>query len=200
MSAIALPGARSLGQLGPATVWNNAAAIARRAHPAGSGVAQGALPIQGLAAIAERLAATVVPASVPREAGTTRQYLRLFNTPSYDAWLISWGSTALLDLHDHGGSAGVVHVVKGQLVETYTDLKRGHPLRSRVVMAGGSLAVSATCVHEVWNPAAKEALSVHVYSPPLTAMTFYDHRPEHRLTPLHTKRGDLAAVEDTPAT
>ena len=34
---------------------------------------------------------------------------------------------------------------------------------------------------------------MHVYSPPLTAMTFYDPR---LLTPIRTERGDLADLED----
>jgi hypothetical protein len=182
------------------TAWNSSGAIARRAHPAGSRLGQAALPIESLPVIAEALAVTVASASVPVKAGMTRRYVRLLNTPLYDAWLIAWGSTALLDLHDHGGSAGAVHVAKGELVETYTDLKRRHPLRSRVVPAETSVAITPTCVHEVWNPGPDEALSVHVYSPPLSAMTFYDHRPEQFLAPLQTRRGDLAAVEDVPAT
>jgi predicted metal-dependent enzyme (double-stranded beta helix superfamily) len=116
--------------------------------------------------------------------------------PAYDAWLIAWGSTSVLQLHDHGGSFGVVHVVEGELVETYTDRRSRNPLRSRLVAAGDTLEVPSTCIHEVWNTHADPALSVHVYSPPLTTMTFYDHRPEHYLEPLRTARGDLATLEE----
>jgi hypothetical protein len=60
------------------------------------------------------------------------------------------------------------------------------------VAAGRSLAIGPTRIHGVWNPGPANALSVHVYSPPLTAMTFYDPR---LLTPLRTERGDMGALE-----
>jgi hypothetical protein len=148
-----------------------------------------------LADIAEGLAATARYEAVPLGPGLTRRYLRLLETPSYDAWLIAWGSTGMLQLHDHGGSRGVVRVADGELVETYTDAGRREPLRSRVIGPATTVAVPSTSIHEVWNARPALALSVHVYSPPLTTMTFYDHRPDHFLEPVRTSRGDLASME-----
>jgi hypothetical protein len=163
-------------------------------HPAGSRLAP--LPHDALALIAEGLAKSARFDTLPLDSGEERRYLRLLETPSYDAWLIAWRATGTLQLHDHGGSTGAVHVAEGELVETYTDSQSRHPLRSRVITAGSPALVPSDRIHEVWNPGPDQALSVHVYSPPLTAMTFYDHRPERFLAPLRTRRGDLATLDD----
>jgi predicted metal-dependent enzyme (double-stranded beta helix superfamily) len=127
--------------------------------------------------------------------GTRRRYRRLLGTDLYDAWLIEWSPSSGLELHDHGGSRGVVVVVAGTLVETYTDLDNCHPLVSQSLTGGETLAIPPTRVHEVSNPGPGDALSVHVYSPPLREMTFFEHRSESFPTSLHTTQGDLAVLE-----
>jgi predicted metal-dependent enzyme (double-stranded beta helix superfamily) len=96
-------------------------------------------------------------------------------TSTYDAWVIRWSPSAELELHDHGGSNGVVHVVEGELVEQHSDLAVGGPLRSQIVRRGERARITPTTVHAVANFGPADALSVHVYSPPLSAMTFYVH-------------------------
>jgi Cysteine dioxygenase type I len=90
-------------------------------------------------------------------------------TPEYDAWLIAWGSSSGIELHDHGDSTGAIHVVRGALVERFRDRvdSDDHPLDARKLSAHGTVFVPATRVHEVRNPFRVDALSVHVYSPPL---------------------------------
>ena len=44
--------------------------------------------------------------------------------------------------------------------------------------AGDTLDVPADRIHEVWNPGPAVAISIHVYSPPLTSMEFFDVRAE----------------------
>ena len=71
-----------------------------------------------------------------RAAPTRRALVR---TPSpadddHDTWLIGWDSFQGVDLHDHGGSAGALYVVEGELLETSSpsDLSaRLHEQRSR---------------------------------------------------------------------
>ena len=69
------------------------------------------------------------------------------------------------------GSAGALHVVRGELVELHHDhlvapvVRRLRARSSRVFPVGH--------VHEVHNHGRSTATSVHVYSPPLTGMTFY---------------------------
>ncbi len=77
------------------------------------------------------------------EPGEKRAFVRLLEAPSYEAWLVAWAPTGFLELHDHGGSAEAVHVVGGELVETWTDLDRRAPLRSHILRAGDDLAVPA---------------------------------------------------------
>jgi Cysteine dioxygenase type I len=128
--------------------------------------------------------------------GTRRRYTCLLDTPLYDAWLIEWLPSSCLELHDHGHSRGAVVVAAGTLVETYTDLEKRHPLRTKVRDSCDRFSISPTCVHQLSNPGPAVALSVHVYSPPLTAMTFYDHRPSSYLAPLYTNQGDLVVLEE----
>jgi len=166
------------------------------AHPAGSSRLR-----QGLDAEALRTIAVGSSRSIPRSGlewtqGTRRRYARILDTPLYDAWLIEWSPASSLELHDHGGSHGEVAVTGGTLVETYTDLERRHPLRTRIVGSGESFTIPEARVHEVTNPGPSDAVSVHVYSPPLRKMTFYDHRPAGYLNPLRTSQGDLAALEE----
>jgi hypothetical protein len=142
--------------------------------------------------MAEGMASVVTAASVPLLPKATRSFAKLLATADYEVWLIAWAAAGALELHDHGGSSGAVCVGAGRLVETYTDLVDRHPLRTVVLDGGSPMALPATRVHEIWNPGPAPALSVHVYSPPLTAMTFFDHRPGHFLAPLRTERGELA--------
>jgi hypothetical protein len=120
------------------------------------------------------------------QGGELRRFARLLHTPAYEAWLIAWDAAADLELHDHGGSQGAFHVVEGVLVEAYTDLADPLPLRTLPVGTGEERQVPVTRVHRVWNPWPGRAVSVHVYSPPLSSMTFYDDQPEAFLVPLRT--------------
>ena len=145
-----------------------------------------------LATMAEGLASVVTAESVPLLPGASRSFAQLLATADCEVWLIAWAAAGALEFHDHGGSSGALCVVEGQLLETYTDLVDRHPLRSVTVGPGRPMVLPATRVHEVCNPGPAPALSVHVYSPPLRTMTFFDHRPEHFLAPLRTEHGEVA--------
>ncbi|WNG80880.1 cysteine dioxygenase [Mycobacterium sp. ITM-2016-00316] len=123
-----------------------------------------------------------------------RWYNRLYGDDELDIWLISWVPDKSTELHDHGGSLGALTVVSGALQETRWD---GHGLRSRKLRAGDQAGFPLGWVHDVvwaapagWGhlPLAGESvatvgsalptpapvtLSVHAYSPPLTAMSYY---------------------------
>ena len=105
-----------------------------------------------LAVIAAGLARSVTGSEPPLAPGQDRAYARLLATPQYEAWLIAWAPAGGLDLHDHGGSEGVVYVVSGQLAEAYVDPGPGGTLRTRVLSEGATVDVPAPRVHEVWNP------------------------------------------------
>ena len=98
-----------------------------------------------------------------------RRWLQVAATPEHDAWMIAWGASSGIDLHDHGDSTGAIHVLHGALVERSRDRADGDdvPLDARKLRAGGTFVVPATRVHEIRNPFRTDAVSVHVYSPPL---------------------------------
>jgi hypothetical protein len=125
--------------------------------------------------------------SVGHPEGGLRRLARLLHTPAYEAWLIEWEAAADLELHDHGGSRGAFHVVDGALVEAHSDLAAPAPLQTLRIGTDEGREVTATRVHRVWNPGPARAVSVHVYSPPLSSMTFYDNREDTFLAPLRTE-------------
>lgn len=126
-----------------------------------------------LGVIAEGLGAIIDVGELAAPAPGARHYVELLETETYNAWLIVWAPSGALEPHDHGGSAGAVHVVAGRLFETYVD-EPGCALRTRVADTGESLSIPAHRIHEVWNPTQEVAVSVHVYSPPLRDMKFYE--------------------------
>ena len=133
------------------------------------------LSARALELIASGLAVAVNRDAVELCPGECRRYVQLVETSDYDAWLIAWAPGALLEAHDHGGSRGAVQVVDGRLIEAYLDRgdDDGAP-RTRVADAGDVLDVPPNRIHEVWNPGSTVAYSVHVYSPPLTDMEFFE--------------------------
>jgi predicted metal-dependent enzyme (double-stranded beta helix superfamily) len=97
-------------------------------------------------------------------------------TPDFDAWLIAWPSGGKVDLHDHGHSTGAVSVISGALVEAvpWRDDSGRLSLVRHELQAGATLGFGAGHVHDVTNESEQQALSLHVYSPALTSMTFYE--------------------------
>jgi predicted metal-dependent enzyme (double-stranded beta helix superfamily) len=121
-----------------------------------------------------------------------RTYVRLLATDEYDAWLLSWPPGASVTPHDHGDSVGAFALVHGGLVEHRW---RGLLRWSRIVTTGQVVTMPKGTVHEV-KAGSKRSLSLHVYSPPLATMAFYDEARrvvartpvEHHQTVLTTPR------------
>lgn len=123
-----------------------------------------------------------------------RWYTRLHGDDELDIWLISWVPDKSTELHDHGGSLGALTVVSGALAETRWD---GGGLRQRRLSAGDQAAFPLGWVHDVvWAPEPAvptgPTLSVHAYSPPLTAMSFYE------VTDRQTLRRNRTELTETP--
>ena len=136
-----------------------------------------------------------------------RWFARLHGDDELDVWLISWVPDRSTELHDHGGSLGALTVVSGALRETRWD---GEALRRRRLRAGDQAGFPLGWVHDVvWTPErdlsapvtagfsvagyAAPTLSVHAYSPPLTAMSYYE--VTERKT-LRRKRTELTDVPE----
>jgi hypothetical protein len=136
-----------------------------------------------------------------------RWFTRLHGDDELDIWLISWVPDRSTELHDHGGSLGALTVVSGALRETRWD---GEALRRRRLRAGDQAGFPLGWVHDVvWAPErelsapvtagssvagnAAPTMSVHAYSPPLTAMSYYE--VTERKT-LRRKRTELTDVPE----
>jgi len=100
---------------------------------------------------------------------TQRTGLRLLATADYDAWLLHWPSHTSVTPHDHGESIGAFTVVSGELTEVRW---HGSLRLTRLVAPGEVVTIEQRVVHDV-IAGEGAALSVHAYSPPLTAMGFY---------------------------
>jgi len=101
-----------------------------------------------------------------------RWYRRLYADPFVDVWLISWVAEQATELHDHAGSLGALTVVSGELQEQRWVPADGQ-LRTRRLCAGRGATFGLGHVHDVVNVCDAHAVSVHAYSPPLTAMSYY---------------------------
>jgi hypothetical protein len=85
----------------------------------------------------------------------------LFQSEQCEAWLIGWGPSTFLGLHDHGGSNGAFQVITGVLTESHTDTRTGAPLHTARIAQGSRRSFGATQVHEVWNAERETAVSLH---------------------------------------
>jgi predicted metal-dependent enzyme (double-stranded beta helix superfamily) len=102
-----------------------------------------------------------------------RWFHRLALTDDYETWLLTWLPGQRTGFHDHGGASGAFAVAQGNLRETL-----GSPgssrLRHRTARRGAVRSFGGQHVHEVGNISHVPAVSVHAYSPPLTAMRRYE--------------------------
>ena len=154
------------------------------------------------------------PASIARELAATpeiwwprvrrgsggRWYEPLLHDVDFEAWLLGWPLGQGIELHDHGSSSGAVAVVEGRLSETYVDasewLRPGGLLRHRTLWEGDLVSFGPDHIHDVVNDGPGQALSIHVYSPRLRSMTFFENRPDRGLAAVRTEvsRPDLVLV------
>ena len=106
-----------------------------------------------------------------------RWFSRLRSDDEIDVWLISWAPGHATELHDHGGSLGALTVLTGSLYESRW---AGDRLLHRRLDARDRAAFPLGWVHDVtWAPSrpadtGASTLSVHAYSPPLSAMSYYE--------------------------
>jgi rhodanese-related sulfurtransferase/predicted metal-dependent enzyme (double-stranded beta helix superfamily) len=101
-----------------------------------------------------------------------RWYLPLHRSDACDVWLLAWERGQDTDWHDHGGSSGSFAVAEGSLTEQYR-VPSGRRLGHRRLGAGEAVAFGPGHVHDVAHGGDDSATSIHAYSPPLMAMTYY---------------------------
>jgi mannose-6-phosphate isomerase-like protein (cupin superfamily) len=121
-----------------------------------------------------------------------RWWTRLVRHEQVDVWLITWPAQGATDLHDHGNSAAALTVVQGTLEHVLAS--RTGELSRETLSAGTLLSVEPGAVHDVRNPLAVPAVSIHAYSPPLERMTYF--RPDGSgLEAVRTVHGDQPETE-----
>jgi quercetin dioxygenase-like cupin family protein len=101
-----------------------------------------------------------------RRDGTERDAVRLVATDSFDVWLIGWPAHHRTTPPDHGASLGIVLVLEGELTEATN-------FATKELRVGDVTVIAPGAVHDV-GTTESTALSLHLYSPPLTEMNFYD--------------------------
>jgi cysteine dioxygenase type I len=119
-----------------------------------------------------------------------RRWVLLAATDLFEAWAIGWPPGGKIDLHDHGESSGAVVVARGSLVET-----RIRPTEHGVaavaphnLATGDHRTFGPHYVHDIVNPGPDHAVSVHVYGPKLTSMSYYQLSFTGRLQSVRTDR------------
>ena len=104
--------------------------------------------------------------------------------------MLGWWPGQSVELHDHGDSHAAFTVVEGDLVEV-TAGRRTAARAARRCRRASTRVVPAGTRHDVLNLTTTPATSIHVYSPQLTSMTFYD--------PIDQRPLRVEAVEDRDA-
>jgi len=132
-----------------------------------------ALSPQECAALARSAASLVDPAlvdeSVSARAGE-RDSVVLWTDEDSIAWLNVVPDPRDTGFHDHDGSAVGVYVIAGSV--SNEGLPAGGVRRVRRYQAGDSFSVPGTGIHRMNHDPG--AVTVHVYSPPLRAIGYYE--------------------------
>lgn len=131
-----------------------------------------------------------------------RWHCRLADLGDVEVWLLAWTFEQEVELHHHGGSSGAFAVAEGELCEDFTELGDPRPLRSALCPAGVARAFGPSRIHHVTNRSSAPATSIHVYSPPLSAVHFYEKVPGSAPESFRTERivaGDAASAAQEEA-
>jgi cysteine dioxygenase len=106
------------------------------------------------------------------------QRILIHSGPCYDALILCWRSGQASPIHDHGGSTCGVYIIEGTATETVFEVSpcgRLAPVRSRKLGAGAFRVSGDRDIHQMANLESPgcDLISLHVYSPPLTATRTY---------------------------
>lgn len=115
-----------------------------------------------------------------RHSPAERFYVRLHLDDDLEVWLICWSQRQDTGFHDHDQSRGAVAVVGGALAERRLAVG-GPPPPTAIYPAGTTFSFGATHIHDVSQTGSALATSLHVYSPPLGEMGFYEIGPDGML-------------------
>ena len=132
---------------------------------------------------------------------TERSWILLAVTDLFEAWAIGWPPGGAIELHDHGPSSGAVVVASGALTET-TVRSTDHGIaliQTHLLEAGDHRTFGPRYVHDLTNDHDEQAISVHVYGPRLTHMTYYELDRRGRLGATRVEELEPVGPFDTTA-
>jgi predicted metal-dependent enzyme (double-stranded beta helix superfamily) len=124
-----------------------------------------------------------------RHDASQRHYEELLSDEHVTAWLICWLEDHDTGFHDHDCSSGAVAVVSGAVREERLTLSG--PSHERVCRAPDAFSFGAADIHRVRHVGTAPAVTLHVYSPPLSRMGAYEVSADGVLA-----RRSVAATEE----
>ncbi len=119
----------------------------------------------------------------------SRWFRRLALTDTCEIWLLSWLPGQETGFHDHGDACGAFAVAAGELTETLA-APGSRRLAVRTAAQGSVTPFGQRHLHSVSNGSPAPAISVHAYSPPLSAMRRYE-MTDSGLALVRTDRAEL---------
>jgi hypothetical protein len=120
-------------------------------------------------ALARSMASRVELSALDREGEGSFELL--WRDEYSEGWLNTWWESRDTGFHDHGGSCVGVYVLDGHATSEAL-VVGGGPRHVRTYGAGESFCAPATGIHRVDH--ARGAVTIHVYSPPLSGIGHYD--------------------------
>lgn len=120
------------------------------------------------AALARAAAGLIDLASLER--GGEHSYELLWRNSHSEAWLNQQWEVRDTGFHDHDGSCVGVHVLRG--LARNEALVMGGERRVREYGAGETFSFAGTGIHRMEHE--HDAVTIHVYSPPISAIGHYD--------------------------
>ena len=109
-----------------------------------------------------------------------RIYTEIHRDHHLDVWLICWSGAQQTGLHDHDLSGGAVRVIEGELAEDR--LVFGSGVETVGYSGGGGFRFDSSRIHDVRHIGETPAVSLHLYSPPLWRMGYYDVGDDGRIS------------------
>jgi Cysteine dioxygenase type I len=151
-----------------------------------------------LLAIAEGFAVSA-PAIPELQRLTERTWVLLAVTDLFEAWAIGWPPGGTIELHDHGQSRGAMVVASGALTEsTVRPSDKGVTLiGNQQIPTGQHRLFGSHYIHDLGNDGDDPAVSVHVYGPRLTTMSYYQLDGTGQLTVTRTEEVEPLGPFDT---
>jgi mannose-6-phosphate isomerase-like protein (cupin superfamily) len=114
-----------------------------------------------------------------RHADDARVYEQIWDDEEANAWVICWSEDQDTGFHDHDESAAGIAVVSGRVREDRLTISG--PPREREFGAGTTFTVPPVAIHRVLHAGDQPAVTIHVYSPPLTRTGAYRIGPQGEL-------------------